>query len=101
MTSIVGAGNREGKFQRRLQSEPGCDELKKTNGEVPTIQTKRLWQRSTNSRVAYFSEMCSTLDKISRLLEGVRQNKHIPVMAIYCSLIQCTGLILVKMTISE
>ena len=29
------------------------------------------------------------------------KNKHIPVMAIYCSLIQFTGLILVKMTISE
>ena len=28
MTSIVGAGNREGKFERRLQSALGCDELK-------------------------------------------------------------------------
>ena len=28
MTSIVGAGNREGKFEcRRLQSALGCDEL--------------------------------------------------------------------------
>ena len=47
--------------------------FKKTGGEVPIIQTELFWQPPTNSRVGYLSEMCSTLDKISRLPEGVRQ----------------------------
>ena len=62
-------------------NEPAND-FKKASGEVPTIRTELLWQPPTNSRVGYLFEMCSILEKISGLPEGVRQNKHILVIAI-------------------